>query len=158
MDWLTKLMLGLGSALAMAAYSSLFYANLPFELPTSYALALELFILSLPFYFFLTYTEDGLVGFLGGVAYAFLKPFLSGVLSATVPTICIPDVLVFALAFGIYATAMGFQKENAMKEAKLSMIGSVAVILAYFIALFMLIVYDAYFAGAIACYELRWLT
>jgi len=155
-DVATKLMLSIASGVAMALYFTLFYSYLPFEIPQNYMLALELFIVSLPFYFFLVNTEDGLLGVAGGFVYTFSRTLFSNILGEY-SLFCIFDAFIFSIAFGIYTTAMAFQKENAMKEAKLSMVGSVSVILAFFVALFMLIVYNTYFTNKYMCVDLlRW--
>ena len=144
MEFSEKLLLGIISSFSFSLFFSLFYIfifpALPIEIPEKILIVFELLTFSLPFYFFLLNTEDSIIGFISSFIYYFLKSIVLNL--CTYSPICFFDIFIFSIAFFIYALAIAFHKENSLKNAKMSLLGSMAILLAFTIASFILIVYS----------------
>ncbi|RLI98724.1 MAG: hypothetical protein DRP00_01460 [Candidatus Aenigmatarchaeota archaeon] len=104
--------------------------------------ALELFVFSIPFYFFLLETPDAFLAFPSAFIFITTKGFIKGYILGK--TFCLVDSLIFPIAFTIYAGAIAFHRESAFKEARLGLLSTFLLILAFSIALFIWIVYKQY--------------
>ena len=103
---------------------------------------LELFIFSIPFYFFLLEAPDAFLAIPSAFIFITTKGFIKGFVLDK--TFCLVDSIIFTIAFAIYAGAIAFHRESAFKEARLGLLSTFVLILAFSIALFIWIVYKHY--------------
>jgi hypothetical protein len=126
------------------------YFKLLFPIPFQIYIILEVFILSIPFYFLLVNTEEGILGFFSGFIFYFLKSLIFSALKFE--QVCIFDSLIFSLSFSILTFSIAFHREQSLKNVKLSLLGSFVVFLAFISSIFILLVYYNYFSEGLLCF------
>jgi len=152
-----KALLGIISSLVIALVFSVseiyFFAHL--EIGLQFYLILQLFSLSVPFYFFLINMEDSVIGLFSGMVYYSTK----GMLLSFVKTepFCVFDVLVFSIAFFIYCLAISFHREQSLKNVRFSLIGMFGILLAFSVSVMMTTFYFSTFSGMLCFYPQKYL-
>lgn len=124
-------------SILFSLYHSYFYFYLPIPMP--FMTMLEVFVLGLPFYFFLVELTDSILGLFSGFIYVVLKEFLVAFFKTNL--ICPLSFLIFPIAFFIYCLGISFSREQSLKEAKMSLLATFILFLAFISSCFMLIIY-----------------
>ena len=155
MEFSEKLLLGIFSAISLSLFISLIYIyiipSFGIKLPDYVLIVIELIVFSVPFYFFLLNSEDSIIGFISAFIYYFLKSFIMNIVLFS--PICFIDIFIFSIAFFIYSLAIAFHRETSLKNAKMSLLGAMGILLAFTIASFILIVYNEY-KSEILCFNI----
>jgi hypothetical protein len=149
-----KLIYTLLFSISMAILFSIFYSYIYIKIlvPMEMMLIIEVFLLSVPFYFILLYSEDSVLGLLGGLVYIAIKEFLMAMLKQSL--ICFSSFIIFPIAFFIYSFGIAFSREQSWKEAKMSILATFVLFLCFVSSIFMLIVYNEVFLKQVQCIEL----
>jgi len=148
-----KLVFSIISAMTIALLFSMYelYLYSYINIPENIYYVLQMFILTIPMYFFIINSEDGVFGFTTGLFYYLFKYIIVGSLSTV--SICLIDMMMFSIAVLIVGLGIGFQKEQTLRNVKLSMLGVFVIMLAYMVSIMMLMVYFTSFSGMM-CYPI----
>jgi len=149
-----KLLFTFISSISMAILFSVFYSYIYARIPVPMEIMVitEIFIFSLPFYFFLLEATDSVLGLLGGFIYIALKEFLMAMLKQS--PICFLSFIIFPIAFFIYSLGISFSRDQSLKEAKMSILAVFVLFLTFISSVFILIVYNNVFLQQTQCTEL----
>ena len=149
-----KLFLSVLSSVSIAFLFIIYYINLQpyFQISESLLSIIKLAVLSIPFYFILTYTTDSVHALISAAIFTFTLSAFK--FYYTYELICIVENLMFILAFFIYSLAIGFHKENTLHRERFQLLGAVSIFFAFTMACMLMSVYYQYFKASDLCYSL----
>lgn len=118
-----------------------------FSIPLYYSIFIELILLSIPSFLFFSQTIDFLIGISSAILYSLLKSAALFYIAGT--QVCLFSIVLFITSFSIISLAIAYQREQSLKEAKLSFLGTAAIIFAFLFSFLLLITYYTLFEEAI---------
>ena len=138
-----KLIFSIICSLILSIFSTFFTLIIKPQIPLHYSVFLELFLLSVPYFIFFSQTIDFIAGSIGAVFYSLVKSILLFYLAGT--PVCLGSILIFVFAFSIISLAIAYQREQSLKEAKLSFLGTAGILFAFIFSFLLLITYYTLF-------------
>jgi len=149
-----KLFLSLISSLSIAFLFIIYQLSLYSYFPLNEPLLsiIKLMVLSIPFYFILTYTTDSIFSFISALIFTFTISLFNFYTSYKL--ICLAENLLFSVAFFIYTLAIGFHKENTLHRERFQLLGAVSIFFAFTMACMLMSVYYQYFQASDICFSL----